>query len=265
MGSQLLEGLRMRLTLVIFFTTFSVAKAKQKPAAEPPMVKATEAVKVRSSSSGQENSNPTHLSKNLNTLPPHNASRQALQKTCGVNLKPVQCNTTQFWFKKEPSSTMDEAYSYCPEKGSRGGTPPFQNGPNNWRTGNYVESLVLENGAKLRIEEVCAENCNPKPPGCDCRSLLQSLITFDPPLIKKTGTIELFFSPDGTQSAGLIKACRCYLGTAARNDFKKVELEDCPEDGKTEVVHFDKQNYDKKCEEIVKKPCSMDTTWWIQH
>jgi len=255
MGSQLLEGLRMRLTLVIIFVTLSVAKAKQKPAGEPPMVKATEAVKVRSGSSGQDNYKPTNLL-------PQNTSRQALRKTCGVSLKSdfVQCNTTQLWFKKEQSGTMDKAYSYCPKKRTDPGTPPFQNGPDNWQTGNYLESLVLENGAKLKIEEVCAENCNPKPLGCDCRPLLQRVVS----LIKKTGTIELFFSPI-TQSASAIQACRCYLGTAAKNKFKKVELADCPETGQTEVVKFGKKNFVKKCDEILKKPCSMDTTWWIQH
>merc|ERR1711951_84907 len=255
MGSQLLEGLRMRVTLVIFFTTFSVAKAKQKPAAEPPMVKAHVAVKATSGSSGQDNYKPTNLL-------PHNTSRQALRKTCGVSLNPVQCNsTTQIWLKKEKSSTITEAYSYCPKKGSEPGTPPFQNGPDNWRTGNYAETVLKDNGAKLRIEAVCAEQCEPKPSDCDCRSLLQKII----PLVKKVTTIELFFSPIGTKPDTAIKACRCYLGTAARNDFKTVQLENCPKDGKTEVVKFDKNNYDKKCEVIVKKQCSMDTTWWIKN
>merc|ERR1711962_980480 len=88
MGSQLLEGLRMRLTLIILFTTFGVTKAKQKPAAEPPMVKATEAVKVRSGSSGQDNYKPTNLL-------PQNTSRQALRKTCGVSLSQTLSNVTQ--------------------------------------------------------------------------------------------------------------------------------------------------------------------------
>ena len=81
-----------------------------------------------------------------------------------------------------------------------------------------------------------AELCKPKPKQCHCSTMLAKVLEENPKVDRIVGT----FRPNH-----LMIGCRCYLGAAARSDFKYVKI------GPAENFEFTRANYVKVCETIL--------------
>jgi len=124
---------------------------------------------------------------------------------------------------KEVAGTV---LNYCPMKNSDKET-----------SGNYV--IAAFDKKILDINYVEAYKCDPKPDDCNCKSLLTGVVQNFP----RASKISLIFT-----ATPAIAGCKCYLGTAARNGFKKVDVENCDT-----IIDFDEKNYSKKCDDLIKR------------
>jgi len=253
----------MRLALVLVFTALGiVARSEPKPEANLITVKGHVAVKIKSESTGTGPIAKTYR-----------AANQIVSSRLNRRQEFVKCESAAYWsaideivqgeVQGEVRAEGEKVYSYCAEKGSDGGrSPHYPDGPDNVDSGNYVDAAVKNYGSAnetVVIDFVKADRCRPKPENCNCKSLLERVVSSFP----KAATIEIqCFIADPA-----LYGCLCYLGTAARHGFKSVELKKCRDpqhqDNKDPVVDFNANNYRKKCEEIEKRECAIDGSDWL--
>lgn len=113
--------------------------------------------------------------------------------------------------------------------------------------GNYVRYEVTNNGNLnvLELKHVNAEICKPKPEGCSCRKMVRDVLA----RYKDVDQIDGFFIGNP-----VIKACRCYLGSAANYGFQFVDFTalgiGCPE-----KTPFSVENYVDICEDLEERKC----------
>jgi len=246
----------MRLTLVLVFATlgivathrlfenFLVDVAKTKPKSDPLLVKAHVAGEIKSGSTGWPGkscwkkcggkSGPCKVCSGGKYCCKKGVAENGCNGKQGSKegkcVKPVtppgmrvrtrpRCEEKAKY--KEVGGTV---FNYCPEKGSDKET-----------SGNYV--IAAFDKKILDINYVEAYKCDPKPDDCNCKSLLTGVVQKFP----RASKISLIFT-----ATPAIAGCKCYLGTAARNGFKKVDVENCDA-----IIDFDEKNYSKKCEDLI--------------
>ena len=108
----------------------------------------------------------------------------------------------------------DLQFSLAPEETGSG----FVQCPNTEdpeRVGNHIQYHIT--GTSMSIKGVCMENCGePRPKKCHCNKMLDEILARH----KAVKEIVGIFSAE-KHMAG----CRCYLGAAARADFKFVQID----------------------------------------
>lgn len=108
----------------------------------------------------------------------------------------------------------------------------------------FIPFIKVENIDVLHLDGVLGKYCKPKPEACHCKTMLDKLLRLNP----KIDRIEGQFLADH-----FMKGCRCYLGSAARAEFKYVELGGFKKlcQGK---IDFDEHDYEKnKCGGVKEK------------
>ena len=111
--------------------------------------------------------------------------------------------------------------------------------------GNFIVYSLSSNRVTFDLRDVNAEYCKPKPKACHCKTMLKNLLDRYPELNKIDG----YFTADP-----FIKGCRCYLGTAARANFKFVQMQSKIEEC-NEKTEFNDETYGKICDNYKKKNC----------
>ena len=124
--------------------------------------------------------------------------------------------------------------------------------------GNYIRAMLMDDDKTLKLLNIYAEYCNPKPPACHCNTMLSSLLSSLLPEHPNVDKIVGYFAANP-----FIKGCKCYLGSAAKSDFKFLQMmkvrpgapEEC-----SRKISFDETNYGKVCEDLQKeaKKCWKD-------
>jgi len=217
----------MRLTLVLVFTTLGIV-AKAKPKSDPLLVEAHVAVKIKSGST--DLARQSYVSNGRSVL-----AQDLSGKTGGKRSRNsgVKCEEEA----KYKQMAAGLVFNYCPKNGSDEVT-----------SGNYVKAIYEQDKKNLKIEFVLALKCDPKPDNCNCKSLLNGMIEKFPTASKITLDFE---------ATPAIKGCRCYLGTAARNGFKRVEIENC-----NAIITFDLNNYSDKCTALIGRADQCYVGYW---
>ena len=104
----------------------------------------------------------------------------------------------------------------------------------------------------MYLDAVSTKFCDPRPPGCSCKEMLNSVLT-DHPYVT---VIQGYFG-----AKPYIAGCRCYLGSAARHGFNNVIIDedDVRANGNNEQCirrqTFDENTYVEICEELQKYNC----------
>merc|ERR1719312_560210 len=204
----------MRLTHCLVLTTLGiVAKVNSEPEADPLMVKAHLAVKIKS------------------------GSTDPLGKTGGNRLSRSEdeCEKAADW--ERDGQNEKEMYSYCAHKGSLDSFGQDDMEIVKLESGNYVQAAFDKRQNTLKIHYVYTKACDPKTKDCTCKSLLDRVIKkFD---TASEMALEFTARPP-------IFGCNCYLGTAARNDYTSVWVKKC-----NDVVDFDINNYREICKALI--------------
>jgi len=294
MGSQLLLGFSMRLTLVLACTTLGiVARANPQWTSPSPShhkhppksanIKTQKGTPISDcnefctreyrplcGTDGVTYDNPCLLEHEACKYKPD--LRMAYLGKCktekgktGGRINDVPCKSADYWssmdeeFKGTVGTEGHKVYSYCAKNNSSPGRPPYTiGGPNNWNTGNYVEAAVMNSTTKdsLTIQVVMANTCirNSSESECSCKSLLDRVIRSFR-TTAKTILIQDFIAEPA------MAGCRCYLGTAAKYGYRSVDIKYCATDP---IYKFDQKNYVDKCEAIVKRSCAEDSDWLIK-
>jgi len=229
----------MRLTLVLVFATLGIV-AKAKPKSDPLLVKAHVAGEIKSGSTGWPGkscwkkcgrksgpckvcSGGKYCCKKGVAENGCNGKQGSKEGTCVKPVTPPGNGCEEKAKYKEVAGTV---YNYCPKKGSDKET-----------SGNYVKAVFEQAKKILVINFVQGDECDPKPADCNCKSLLTGVVR----KFTTASKISLIFG-----ATPAIAGCKCYLGTAARNGFKKVDVENCDA-----IIDFDEKNYSKKCEDLI--------------
>ena len=105
------------------------------------------------------------------------------------------------------------------------------------------------NDVVLELKSINAEKCKPKPKGCHCKAMLDKLLQ----RYNKVNLINGYFMGDS-----FIKACKCFLGSAARFGFRFVEFSAAGCSGKTKFADVDHDDHDSICEAVEKKKCKWE-------
>jgi len=248
----------MRLTLVLVFTTLGIV-AKAKPKSYPLLVKANVAVKIKSGSTdltGRSNGSNRKsadllrdLSNGRSVLAQDPTGKIGGKRPISRGDDTVECEKKSYF--KEVDGV---AYSYCSEKG----TAYPANGTTALTNGNYVRATLWTDKKNLNIGFVLGTKCEPKPDGCNCKTLLEKVVS----KYKTVERIILKFMANPP-----IHGCNCYLGTAARNGFKSLDIENCHDDDiDFDIIDFDKKNYSAKCKALIERDdeCWRSSTWYIK-
>merc|ERR1711962_324568 len=228
MGSGLVLSFsfKMRLTLVLVFTTLGIV-AKAKPKSYPLLVKANVAVKIKSGSTDLTGRSNGSNRKSADLLRDLSNGRSVLAQ--------------------DPTDKI-------------GGKHPISraNGTTALTNGNYVRATLWTDKKNLNIGFVLGTKCEPKPDGCNCKTLLEKVVS----KYKTVERIILKFMANPP-----IHGCNCYLGTAARNGFKSLDIENCHDDDiDFDIIDFDKKNYSAKCKALIERDdeCWRSSTWYIK-
>ena len=111
--------------------------------------------------------------------------------------------------------------------------------------GNFIDYSLSSNEATLDLRMVNAEYCRPKPAECHCKTMLKTLLDRYLDLNQIEGTFT---------AVHFMKGCRCYLGTAARANFKFVQMNTKIE-GCNEKTEFNDKTYVEICDNFKKNNC----------
>ena len=104
-------------------------------------------------------------------------------------------------------------------------------------SGNYVIYEVNNKGNQnvLELKSINAEKCKPKLKLCHCKTMLEKLLKrYD-----NVDQVNGYFMGDS-----FIKACKCFLGSAARFGFRFVEFSAAGCSGKTKFADVDHDDHD---------------------
>merc|ERR1711951_162100 len=216
--------------VLIFITLGIVAKAK--PKADPLLVKAQVAVKIKSGST-----DPSYPFNGRSVRSQDPSGKTGGKGSISRDDTNVECEK-----KAEYKEVAGKVYNYCPKKG-------LANKPDNEETGNYVQAVFDKSKNNLKVIVVAAYICDPKPDGCNCKTLLGKVVESH----KTASKMSLLFAAPPAMAG-----CKCYLGTAARNGFKSVEVKKCEE----KAIDFDENNYAKKCEALIGRADRCWASWW---
>ena len=116
------------------------------------------------------------------------------------------------------------------------------------KEGNHIKYSVSgpPNRRRLDIISVWAEYCKPKPEPCRCSKLMDSVLSKYPELQRITGQFD---------ANPFIKGCNCYLGAAARANFRFVKFQSSKEECSRQR-EFNSNTYRGICEQYVTMKCT---------
>ena len=117
--------------------------------------------------------------------------------------------------------------------------------------GNFISYKIT--GPEMSLDNVCMTNCGePRPKACHCNTMLDKLLARNTNVNEITG---LFVARNH------IEACRCYLGAAARANFKFVQMDEpgflkrCEEKKEISANRLSPNYYVKVCDTLFKQGC----------
>ena len=113
--------------------------------------------------------------------------------------------------------------------------------------GNFIRYQLLDGEKTLKLVNINAEYCVPKPPGCHCNTMLSNLL----PKLQKIDKIVGYFSANP-----FLAGCKCYLGSAAKANFKFLQMTKVLPNAPKECsrkISFDAKDYGKICEGLKKE------------
>ena len=105
----------------------------------------------------------------------------------------------------------------------------------------------------MSLDGVCMTNCGePRPKQCHCSTMLDKVLDRHTNVNEITGTFA---------SANFIGGCRCYLGAAARAEFKFVQMDEpgflrrCEERKEISKNKLSPNYYVKVCDTLFRQGC----------
>ena len=117
--------------------------------------------------------------------------------------------------------------------------------------GNFISYKIT--GNDMSLDNVCMTNCGEsRPKQCHCNAILDKLLARFTNIKEISG---LFVARN------VIEGCRCYLGAAARANFKFVRIDEegflkrCEEKKEISANKLSPNYYVKVCETLLKQGC----------
>jgi len=117
--------------------------------------------------------------------------------------------------------------------------------------GNFISYEITANS--MSLDGVCMTNCGePRPKQCHCSPILDKVLARHTNVNEITGNFA---------AANYVGGCRCYLGAAARADFKFVQMDEpgflrrCEERKEISANKLSSNYYVKVCDTLFRQGC----------